>query len=99
MDLLMVVLPVCATVVLLLLIILIAIIIRYDRLPSGSYTKTFYTALSVQILYNILVNCITLLLFTQPLPVGGGCVYVLQMFFFVFFRPSKKYETTVLGNG
>jgi len=28
----------------------------------------------------------------KRLPVGGGCVYVLQMFFFVFFvffRPSK----------
>jgi len=36
MDLLMIVLPVCATVVLLLLVILIAIIIRYGRLLAGS---------------------------------------------------------------
>jgi len=30
-----------------------------------------------------------------------GCVYVLQMFFFVFclFRSPQKYQTTVLGNG
>jgi len=33
------------------------------------------------------------------LPVGGGCIYVLQMFFFVFFSVRQKYETTVLGNG
>jgi len=39
------------------------------------------------------------------LPVGGGCIYVLQMFFFVFcfffvfFSVHQKYETTVLGNG
>jgi len=26
------------------------------------------------------------------LPVGGGCVYVLQMFFFVFFRPPKIWD-------
>jgi len=35
----------------------------------------------------------------------GGCVYVLQMFFFVcflffcFFHSPQKYQTTVLGNG
>ena len=36
------------------------------------------------------------------LPVGGGCVYVLQFFFpffFVFFSVRQNYETTVLGNG
>jgi len=44
------------------------------------------------------------------LPVGGGCVYVLQMFFclfwflvffcfFLFFSVRQKYETTVLENG
>jgi len=39
------------------------------------------------------------------LPVGGGCVYVLQMFFFafflffLFFSLHHNYETTVLGNG
>ena len=41
------------------------------------------------------------------LPVEGGCVYVLQMFFcfflfflcFLFFFVRHKYETTVLGNG
>ena len=37
------------------------------------------------------------------LPVGGGCVYVLQLFFcffFVcFFSVHQNYETTVLGNG
>ena len=30
----------------------------------------------------------------------GGCVYVLQMFFFCFFfRSPQKYQTTDLGNG
>jgi len=39
------------------------------------------------------------------LPVWGGCVYVLQMFFlhffcfFLFCSVRQKYETTVLGNG
>jgi len=41
------------------------------------------------------------------LPVGGGCVYVLQLFilvlfflfFFCFFSVHQNYETTVLGNG
>jgi len=42
------------------------------------------------------------------LPVGGGCVYVLQMFFvffsflffvFCFFSVRQKYETTVFRNG
>jgi len=28
-----------------------------------------------------------------------GCVYVLQMFFFVFFPSATKYKTTVVGNG
>ena len=32
------------------------------------------------------------------LPVEGGCVYVLHMFF-CFFFVRQKYETTVLGNG
>ena len=32
------------------------------------------------------------------LPVGGGCVYVLQLFF-LFFSNHQNYETTVLGNG
>jgi len=31
------------------------------------------------------------------LPVGDGCVYVLQMFF-LFFSVRQKYETAVLGN-
>ena len=31
------------------------------------------------------------------LPVGGGCVYVLQLFFVFFVH--QNYETTVLGNG
>ena len=36
------------------------------------------------------------------LPVGGGCVYVLQYCFSVFFSVfsvHQNYETTVLGNG
>jgi len=35
------------------------------------------------------------------LPVGGGCVYVLQMFFLFFFvfPVHQKYETFILGNG
>ena len=37
------------------------------------------------------------------LPVGGGCVYVLQFFvffcFFLFFSVHQNYETSVLGNG
>ena len=37
------------------------------------------------------------------LPVGGGCIYVLQIFFifcfFLFFSVHQNYETTVLRNG
>ena len=34
------------------------------------------------------------------LPVGGRCVYVLQLFFlFSVFSVHQNYETTVLGNG
>ena len=49
--------------------------------------------LSHRICYTVLRN---------RLPVGGGCVCVLQLFFlffFVFFCVYQNYETTVLGNG
>jgi len=51
-------------------------------------------------MYNVASSVRRLLLFTQP-PMRG-CVYVLHMFFsvfFVFFRPSQKYQTTVLFSG
>jgi len=41
-------------------------------------------------------------LFTQPL-MRRMCIYFTDVYFcflfFVFFHPSKKYQTTVLGNG
>jgi len=48
-------------------------------------------------------NCSPQSCLRNRLPVGGGCVYVLQLFFFVFcllfFSVHQNYETTVLGNG
>jgi len=53
----------------------------------------------------------TLAILRNRLPVGGVCVYVLQLFFFCFFcflfffvffcffPFHQNYETTVLGNG
>jgi len=34
-------------------------------------------------------QCCDTVYLRNRLSVGGGCVYVLQMFFFVFFHPSK----------
>jgi len=45
-------------------------------------------------------HCNTAANLRNRFPVGGGCVYVLQMFFLFFvFSIRQKYETPVLGNG
>ena len=72
---------------------------------------TFLVYASVKVytdLHTLLAELWCLIIYATAFPVRGVCVYVLQMFFFVFccffvvfcfFPVRQKYETTVLGNG